>query len=35
MFEKVVNCIHKTATGAAIAFNTRPEDTLEAASRWV
>ena len=35
MFEKVVNSIHKTAPGAAIAFNTRPEDTTEAADRWV
>jgi len=35
MFEKVVNSIHKTAPGAAIAFNTRPEDTAEAADRWV
>ncbi len=34
MFEKVVNSIHKTAPGAAIAFNTRPEDTAEAADRW-
>jgi hypothetical protein len=35
MFEKVVNTIHKSAPGAAIAFNTRPEDTAEAADRWV
>jgi hypothetical protein len=35
MFEKVVNSIHKTAPGAAIAFNTRPEDTAEAADRWL
>jgi hypothetical protein len=35
MFEKVVNSIHKAAPGAAIAFNTRPEDTAEAAARWV
>ena len=35
MFEKVVNSIHKTAPGAAIAFNTRPEYTAEAADRWV
>ena len=33
MFEKVVNSIHKTAPGAAIAFNTRPEDTADAAAR--
>ena len=35
MFEKVVNTIHKGAPGSAIAFNTRPEDTAEAADRWV
>jgi hypothetical protein len=35
MFEKVVNSIHKTAPGAAMAFNTRPEHTAEAADRWV
>jgi hypothetical protein len=35
MFEKVVNSIHKAAPDAAIAFNTRPEDTAEAAARWV
>ncbi len=35
MFEKVANSIHKAAPGSAIAFNTRPEDTAEAADRWV
>ena len=35
MFEKVVNAIHKGAPASAIAFNTRPEDTAEAAGRWV
>ena len=35
MFEKVVNSVHKVAPGSAIAFNTRPEDTAEAADRWV
>lgn len=33
-FEKVVNAIHQNAPKAAIAFNTRPEDTVEAAARW-
>jgi hypothetical protein len=33
LFEKVVNIIHKTAPSAAIAFNTKPEDTAEAAAR--
>jgi hypothetical protein len=34
-FERVVNAIHQAAPKAAIAFNTRPEDTAEAAARWV
>jgi hypothetical protein len=33
LFESVVNAVHKSAPGCAIAFNTRPEDTAEAASR--
>ena len=33
LFEFVVNTVHKAAPGAAIAFNTRPEDTAEAAAR--
>src|ERR1700688_2939013 len=33
LFEMVVNAVHKTAPGAKIAFNTRPEDTAEAAAR--
>jgi hypothetical protein len=33
LFEMVVNSIHKAAPGAKIAFNTRPEDTAEAAAR--
>jgi hypothetical protein len=33
LFENVVNAIHKAAPHAAIAFNTRPEDTAEAAAR--
>ena len=35
LFEQVVNAIHKEAPGAAIAFNTRPDDTAEAAARWL
>jgi hypothetical protein len=35
LLEKVVNAIHKAAPDAAIAFNTRPEDTAEAAARWL
>ncbi|TPG52008.1 hypothetical protein [Sphingomonas glacialis] len=33
LFETVVNLVHKGAPEAAIAFNTRPEDTAEAAAR--
>jgi hypothetical protein len=33
LFEKVVNVIHKAAPRAVIAFNTKPEDTAEAAAR--
>ncbi len=33
LFELVVNVVHKTAPHAVIAFNTRPEDTAEAAAR--
>jgi hypothetical protein len=33
LFEMVVNLVHKAAPNAAIAFNTRPEDTAEAAAR--
>ena len=33
LFEKVVNTVNRAAPGAAIAFNTKPEDTAEAAAR--
>jgi hypothetical protein len=32
-FEAVINAVHKAAPGAAIAFNTRPEDSADAAAR--
>lgn len=35
LLETVVNLVHKAAPGAAIAFNTRPEDTAEAAARQI
>ena len=35
LFERVLNAAHKGAPGAPIAFNTRPEDTAEAAARWL
>ena len=33
LFETVINVVHKAAPNASIAFNTRPEDTAEAAAR--
>jgi hypothetical protein len=33
LFETVVNVIHKAAPNAAIGYNTRPEDTADAAAR--
>ena len=33
LFEAVLNTIHKAAPGAAIAFNTRPDDSADAAAR--
>jgi hypothetical protein len=35
LFETVINAIHRAAPQAAIAFNTRPEDTGAAAARWI
>jgi hypothetical protein len=35
LFEAIVNAIHRGAPQAAIAFNTRPEDTGAAAARWI
>ena len=34
-FEAVINAVHKAAPSAAIAFNTRPEDSADAAARWL
>ena len=34
IFEAVINAVHKAAPGAAIAFNTRPDDSADAAARW-
>lgn len=33
LFEIVVNAVHQAAPDAAIAFNTHPEDTADAAAR--
>jgi hypothetical protein len=35
LFEKVVNLVRRHAPGAAIAFNTNPEDCVDAALRWL
>ena len=34
LFERVVNTVHRHAPNAAIAFNTSPADTWDAARRW-
>jgi hypothetical protein len=35
LFERVVNAIHRAAPGAAIAFNSNPQDSADAAARWL
>ena len=35
LFEVIVNAVRRAAPGAAIAFNTRPDDSADAAARWV
>jgi hypothetical protein len=35
VFEAVVNAIRRAAPQAAIAFNTRPDDSGAAAPRWI
>ena len=35
LFEVIINAVRKAAPGAAIAFNTRPDDSADAAARWV
>ena len=35
LFERVVNAVRKAAPRAAIAFNTTPMDSAEAAARWL
>ncbi|WFE40263.1 hypothetical protein [Micromonospora sp. WMMD998] len=32
-FEQVINLVHRHAPGASIAFNSRPDDTVDAALR--
>ena len=35
LLELVINVIRKAAPGTPIAFNTRPDDSADAAARWV
>ncbi|OLT14013.1 hypothetical protein BJF78_20635 [Pseudonocardia sp. CNS-139] len=35
LFERVVNLVRRHAPGAAIAFNSTPTDTYDAAARWL
>jgi hypothetical protein len=35
LFERVVNLVHRHAPDAAIAFNSTPGDTFDAAARWL
>jgi hypothetical protein len=35
LFEQVVNLVHRHAPGAAIAFNSTPDDPADAALRWL
>lgn len=35
LFERVINLVHRHAPDAAIAFNDTPEETFDAAARWV
>jgi len=35
IFEAVINAIHKAAPRATIAFNTLPENSADAAARWL
>lgn len=35
LFERVINLVRRNAPGAAIALNSTPADTFEAAARWV
>ncbi len=35
LFEKVVNLVRRHVPDAAIAFNSSPEDCVDAAMRWL
>jgi len=35
LLEQVINLVRRHAPDAAIAFNATPEETFDAAARWV
>jgi hypothetical protein len=35
LFERVINLVRRHASDAAIAFNATPEETFDAAARWM
>jgi hypothetical protein len=35
LFEQLINAVHRGAPKAFIAFNTKPQDTADAAARWL
>jgi hypothetical protein len=35
LFEKLINVVHEHAPEARICFNTKPDDTAAAVSRWL
>jgi hypothetical protein len=35
LFERLINLVRRHAPDAAIAFNSTPSDTYEAAARWI
>lgn len=35
LFESLVNAVHQAAPTAAVAFNKTPQDTADAAGRWI
>jgi hypothetical protein len=35
LFETILNTVHKAAPNTSIAFNTVPEDSANAAARWL
>jgi hypothetical protein len=35
LFERIINLVHRHAPDSAIAFNSTPADTFDAAARWL